>query len=372
MEKKNKVLRILNIVPNMRAAGIETFIMNVYRNIDRTKIQFDFLVHSQERQFYDDEIEQLGGKIFRLTYKDDKNFIKYIKDLNTFFKQHKEYNIVHGHMQSMLPVYLMIAKRNNVNIRIAHSHNNSYEKSFKGFILHIISRFTKYYSTNNFACSCDSGRYMFGKKIFEVVSNGINVDNFKFNKKIRDKYRDDLNLNDKFVIGHVGRFEKQKNHDFLIDIFANIVEQKENSVLLLIGEGKTKKKIKEKIDDLNLTDKVIFLGIRDDINNLMQSMDVFVLPSLYEGLGIVLIEAQSAGLNCFTTKDKVAKETNVSDNIKYIQLNNNSEEWAKEILSSKNNERSNDINMIKKDFDIKNVAHNLEIKYFNLLNGGDK
>ena len=134
---KENLVRVLNVVPNMKAAGVETFIMNVYRNIDRTKVQFDFLVHSEKKEFYDDEIEKLGGKIYRLTYKDDKNFFKYIKDLNDFFSEHKEYEIVHGHMQSMMPVYLKIAKKHNVKIRIGHSHNNSYEKSMKGILLHI-------------------------------------------------------------------------------------------------------------------------------------------------------------------------------------------------------------------------------------------
>ncbi len=153
-----KPIRILNVVPNMRAAGIETFIMNVYRNIDKNKIQFDFIVHSSKREFYDDEIEKLGGKIYRLSFKDDKNIFKYIRDLNKFFKQNPQYTIVHGHMQSMMPLYLFIAKKNGVKTRIAHSHNGNYEKTVKGFILHIFSRFSKLFSTNNFACSDVAGK----------------------------------------------------------------------------------------------------------------------------------------------------------------------------------------------------------------------
>lgn len=239
--EKNEPIRVLNFVPNMRAAGIESFIMNVYRNIDKSKIQFDFVVHNKRREFFDDEIEKLGGKIYRLTYKDDKNIFKYIKDLNDFFKDHKEYKIVHGHMQSMMPLYLYIAKKYNVQARIAHSHNGSYEKTLKGFVLHLFSRFSKYPANYYMACSEVAGKYLFGNKDFKILYNGIDIDKFKFNEDIRNKYRKDLKLEDNFVIGHIGRFELQKNHKFILEIFNDFQKEKSSAKLLLVRRRKTKK-----------------------------------------------------------------------------------------------------------------------------------
>ena len=366
MKYQNKPIRILNIVPNMRAAGIETFIMNVYRNIDRSKIQFDFLVHNKKREFYDDEIEELGGKIFRLSFKDDKNIFKYIKDLNTFFKEHKEYKIVHGHMQSMMPLYLMIAKINNIKVRIAHSHNGSYEKSIKGFILYIFSRFSKYFSSENWACSKLAGNYLFGKSNFKVIYNGIDTKKFDYNEKIRINMRKNLKLSDKLVILHVGRFEKQKNHKFIIDWYKNFLSKNKNSVLLLAGEGKLENKIKKYAYKKGVYDDIRFLGVRKDIDKLMQVADYFVLPSLYEGLPVVGIEAQYCKLECLFS-NKITNEILVNDHSKFLSINNNSYVyWTNMILNGY--ERKN-VNIIdKKKFDIKNISKNILKEYERLAN----
>ena len=356
----NKI-RILNIVPNMRAAGIETFIMNIYRNIDRDKIQFDFIVHSSEKKDYDNEIEMLGGKIYRFSFKDDKNIIKYIKDLNKFFKNHKEYKIVHGHMQSMMPLYLLIAKLNKIPVRIAHSHNNGYEKSIKGFILHVFSRLVRCFSNVNLACSKESGKYSFGRKQFKVIYNGIDIQKFTPNLNIRNAIREELNCKDKFVVGNIGRFEKQKNQIFLIDIFNEILKKDKNSVLLLFGEGKLEKKLKDKVKKLDIEDKVMFLGIKNNIQDYINAFDAFVLPSLYEGLGIVLIENQYMGKKVYTSKSVVAEETNISNLIKYINLEESAEKWANIIY----NDRFNIIEekIVNNCFDIITVSNNL-MKYY--------
>ncbi len=360
-ESKKEPIRILNFVPNMKAAGVETFIMNVYRNIDRDKVQFDFIVHNKKREFYDDEIESLGGKIYRLSYKDDKNIFKYIKDLNNFFKEHKEYNIVHGHMQSMMPLYLRIAKKHGVKTRIAHSHNNSYEKSVKGFILHILSRFSRFYSTNNYACSTDAGKYLFGKKRkFDVIYNGVNVDKFKFNKKSRQKIRDELNISkDEILIGNVGRIEKQKNQKFLLDVFHKLLDNDVKYRLLIIGTGSLENELKNYAVKLGLENKIIFKKNISNINDYMCAMDMFCLPSLYEGLGIVLIEAQLSGLKCFATDKTVANETNISNNIYYLPLDK--ERWINKILNCKLSKNRKTV--LNDDFNIKNVSTDLEERY---------
>ena len=358
-----KTIRILNIVPNMRSAGIETFIMNVYRNIDRKKIQFDFLVHNKEEEFYDAEIKKLGGKIYRFSLKDDKNIFKYIKDLNRFFKEHKEYKIIHGHMQSMMPLYLYFAKKNDIPIRIAHSHNNSYEKSLKGIVLHIFSRFSKYFSTVNLACSKESGKYLFGKREFEVINNGIDLKKFKFNKEKRKEIRKKLGIQkNEILIGNIGRMEKQKNQKFLIDVFNDSYIQKNNVKLLIIGTGSLEENLKQYAKVLKIDNKVIFLKNIKNVNDYMQAMDMFLLPSLYEGLGIVLIEAQMSGLYCLTTEGTVAIETKITPNIKYLNLDKKL--WTDEVVKYKANDRKIIINNLIEQFDISNVASTLQKKYY--------
>lgn len=364
-----KPIRVLNMVPIMRAAGIENFIMNLYRHINRDIVQFDFIVHSKEEALYDKEIEALGGKIYRFTYKDDKNFIKYVKDLNHFFKEHKEYKIIHGNMQSMMPVYLWIAKKNGVPVCIGHSHNSDYEKTKKGFILHILSRFTKYISNVNFACSQEAAKYLFGKRNYEFIPNAIDVEKFQYNEDIRKQVREELDLpQDSIVIGHVGRFDLQKNHTRLIDIFYEVSKKEPKAVLCLLGEGKLEEQIKEKVQELNLQEKVKFLGVRKDTNRLYCAMDLFVLPSLYEGLPVVGIEAQTEGLSCLLS-DSISKETNITGQVEYLPLDETNEVWAEKILqmSKKKVDRKQAYQIVKKTrFNIKenaNYMQNLYVHY---------
>lgn len=361
--EKNKPIRILNILPNMRSAGIETFVMNIYRNIDRKKFQFDFIVHNKDKEFYDDEILSLGGKIYRFSLKDDKNIIKYIRDLNNFFNQHNEYQIIHGHMQSMMPLYLKIAKEHNVKIRIAHSHNNSYERSMKGFILHILSRFTKAYSNINLACSESAGKYLFGNNEFEVVNNGIDIYKFRFNNDVREKVRKKYNIqDDEILIGNIGRMEKQKNQLFLVDLFYDLYKKNNKMKMIIIGEGKLKNKILNKIKKYRLQKNVILIERTRNVNEFMSAFDIFALPSLYEGLGIVLIEAQVAGLKCITTEKTVAKETNITKNIKYLPLNK--KKWMEEIEDIDTNyNHLIDLDDKILSFDIKNVAKKMQKIY---------
>ena len=362
---ENNIIRILNIVPNMRAAGIESFIMNVYRNIDRNKVQFDFLVHNKKREFFDDEIESLGGKIYRLSLKDDKNILKYIKDLNCFFKNHQEYKIIHGHMQSMMPLYLYLAKKNNIPVRIAHSHNGNYEKTLKGFILHLFSRFSKFFSTDNWACSEIAGKYLFGEKKFKVIYNGIDIKRFEFNEEVREQKRKELNIDDDiFVIGHIGRFELQKNHEFIIDLFNKICKSKSNVRLLLVGEGTLEEKIRDKTKKLNLENKVLFLGVRKDVNQLYQAMDLFILPSLYEGLPVVGVEAQISGLPCFFSNN-ITREVKISEETFFEKINNSEIEiWKKNILEKINENNDRKRKIFDDKFDIKKIVEEICELYY--------
>ena len=339
-----KPIRVLQIVPNMQQGGLENFIMNIYRNIDRQKVQFDFLVHYHRRQFFDDEIEKLGGMIYRFSLRDDNNIIKYIIELNKFYKKHKEYKVIHCHMSSIGFINFLIAKKNGIKIRIAHSHNSSTDKTIKGRIKRIMMLPYKYVSTLNYACSNDAGKYLYGNKKFEVIPNAIDTKNFEYNESFRKEIRDKLKLGNKLVIGNVGRFNLQKNHFFLIDIFYNIYNINKNAVLLLVGKGELENTIKEKVNKLGLEKCVYFLGIRSDINKIYQGMDIFLMPSLFEGLPLTGIEAQMSKLKCFFS-DNITKEVLQTKNqiIAVLTMDTFAENEAKnisamgEILDKQNN-----------------------------------
>lgn len=372
MSKKEEPIRILQILPGGHiCGGIENFIMNYYRNIDRSKVQFDFLVHYDEKGYYDDEIQSLGGKIYYTNVRKDKNILKYIKFLNKFFKEHREYKIIHGHMPGLAPIYFLVAKLNGVKIRIAHSHVTDTERTFKGTILKPIIKSIRFFSNVYFSCSNEAGKFMFGKRNFTVVKNAIDFEKFIFNENKRNEIRKDLKLNNEFVVGCIGRFNHQKNHTFLLDIFSEMLKTKKDSKLVLIGEGALEEKIKEKAEDLGISKNIIFLGVKDNVQDYYNVFDTFLLPTNFEGLGIVLIEAQVNSLPTYTS-DVVPEETNVSKLIHYISLKNPASYWANDILSS-NNERKNVIEDIeKKHYNIKVEAQILQDKYIGLLEGEDK
>lgn len=359
----SKPIRILHIVTYMGRGGLETMIMNYYRHINRSKVQFDFLVHRDFEADYDREILDLGGKIYRIARLNPFSF-KYHKELNDFFKNHPEYKIVHVHQDCMSSIALKAAMKNNVPIRIAHSHNANQDKNIKYLIKRFYMRSIPRYATDLFACSEDAGNWMFGGKSFEILNNAIDSDLFKFNTNIRDEIRNALNLNNKFVVGHVGRFDLQKNHSFLIDIFYEIQKIRTDSILLLIGSGDGELTIKEKVRKLNIEDKVIFMGVRNDVNKLMQAMDVFIFPSLYEGLGVVAIEAQASGLPVLKS-DKVPDECVLTSNVLTLSLNDTPELWRTKTFEIINEFKRKDvsIDIIKGYYDISSNAKWLENYY---------
>lgn len=313
-------IRILQIVPNMQSGGLETFIMNIYRNIDRDIVQFDFLVHYKEKKFYDDEIEKMGGKIYRFSLRNDNNIFKYMKELDSFFGEHKEYKVIHCHMSSIGFLIFLIAKKHGIKIRIAHSHNANTEKTFKGIVKNILIKPLKYISTINYACSEKAGKFLYGNKNFEVIPNAIDIRKFSYNEEIRKKIRKQLNLENNFVIGHIGRFCVQKNHEFLIEIFNNLCRKNSQLKLILVGEGELEKKIKNKVEQLGIQDKVVFLGIVKNANEIYQAMDCFVLPSVFEGLPVSGIEAQISGLPCVFS-DNITTEVKISKNVFFAPIN---------------------------------------------------
>lgn len=361
-------IRVLQVVTYMGRGGLETMLMNYYRNIDRNKVQFDFLTHRDERWDYDDEIESLGGKIYHLPKLNpfSKN---YLNALDKFFKEHKEYQIVHCHQDCLSGVVLKVAKKNGVRFTIAHAHSASQDKNLKYLIKVLAKKNIKKYSDKMFACGEEAGRWMFETDNFEVLNNAIDTDLYTYNKEKADKIKKEFGIENKFVVGHVGRFNYPKNHKFIIDVFNEVQKVKEDSVLMLVGDGELRPEIEQKVRDLGLSDKVIFAGIRSDVNDLMHGMDVFLFPSLYEGLGIVLIEAQAAGLKCIISEN-IPKDGVLTNDVTSISLNQSPAVWANEILKYQEYKRANNKEIIKKvNYDIKNNAKTLEHFYIENARG---
>lgn len=361
--------RILHVVGRMDRGGTETMIMNLYRKIDRSKIQFDFMVHTDDICDYDNEIKELGGKIYHINRFTGLNIKSYIKDWIEFFSNHAEYTIIHGHIGSSASIYLRIAKKFGL-FTIAHSHNTfNTEKSLKNFVYSLISYPTRYISDFFFACSEQAGIDRYGKNIinsskFKVINNAINAKEFSYCEKTRKVIREQLGVKDRFVIGHIGRFSSQKNHKKLIEIFKEINKIDKKAILLLVGDGELKQQIENKVIELGLRENVIFAGVRTDISNIVQAMDIFVFPSLYEGLGMVVIEAQAAGLPCIVS-DAIQKEAYVTNFVKSISLKSDLDTWISEILNYRNGyERKNNYYDIKtKGYDIDNTVEWIENFY---------
>lgn len=324
-------IRVLHIVTYMGRAGLETMLMNYYRNIDREKVQFDFLVHRDFEADYDAEILSLGGKIYRLP-KLNPFSKSYRKALDSFFKEHTEYKIVHSHLDCMSSIPLKYAKKNNVPVRIAHSHNSNQDRDAKYLLKLFYRNKIKKYATDLFSCSIEAGKWMFKTDNFTVLNNAIDAAKYSYNKETSAKVRADLGISDNaLVIGLVARFATQKNHNFLIDVFANLKSKNENSVLLLVGDGELKDQISAKIKNKGLESDVIFTGVRSDVNALLQAMDVFVMPSFNEGLPVSIIEAQAAGLPCLISNN-VPLECAITDNVKSLSLDETLDVWSATIL----------------------------------------
>lgn len=372
MEIKQKPLRILQVFARMDRGGAETMIMELYRNIDRSKIQFDFVVHTKDKCAFDEEIIGLGGKLYRVPKYTGINHSKYKKVWNSLFSTYPEYKIIHAHVRSTASIFLKIAKRYGLTT-IAHSHSTSNGYGIGASIKNALQKNLLSYSDFLLAASEEAGKWLFGSEAikednFFVLNNAINTEKFIFNKEIREEVRKKMKIDTKTVIGHVGNFKKEKNHKFLIDIFKEYHTINPNSILMLVGEGNLEDTIKNKVKDYGLLDSVLFLGSRSNVNELMQAMDVFVFPSLFEGLGIVAIEAQAAGLPTLVS-DTLPIEVKVTDIIDFISLNASFKEWENAIFKKTNYRREDKkIEVIQAGYDINTTVEFLKTFYLELLN----
>ena len=374
-KSKEEPIRIAHIVGKWLGGGVEAVIMNYYRHINHDKIQFDFICDNDSTNIPYEEIEKMGGKVLLIPPYQD--VVKYHKELKKVL-QDGNYRVVHSHINTLSVFSLCAAKCAGVPVRIAHSHSTTNKKEKKKNLMKQVLRpFSKVFATDYMCCSELAGRWLFGDKEYNkenvyLLNNAIDLEKFKYDESLKKKKRKELGIkNSTLVIGHIGRFVAQKNHDFLIDIFNEIHKQNADSILLLAGQGPLVENIKNKVKELQLEDNVKFLGQRRDANELYQAFDVFLLPSLYEGLPVVGVEAQAAGLLSYLSDD-MTKETKVLDITKFMSLNNTPEEWASNILNDINKYKRIDTSqeMTAKSFNIKEEAKKLEEYYLKLYDDG--
>lgn len=352
----------------LNRGGIESYMMNYYRNFDRNKIQIDFVSIGMQKSVYDDEIESLGGKIYYVPKK-SRNYLGYINSLRNIFKS-GNYKIVHTHMDAMGMTVLKEAKKCKIPVRIAHSHNTKHLTN--NFIKLKINEYARKninkYATHMFACSDLAGKWLFGESVYnqgrvEIVRNAIDIDKFIYDKNKRYNLRFKYGIsNDEIVIGHVGRFDYQKNHEFIVDFFAKLNSNKYK--LILVGDGHLKEKIKMKIRDKAIKNNVIIIDSCDNVNELYNIFDIFILPSHFEGLGIVAIEAQVNGIPCIVSSN-VPKEVKISEHIEFLSIEN-TEPWCKMVdkCIEKNKSRIIDSEFVtNRGYNIKFEAKKMQEKY---------
>ena len=357
------MIRVLQCVNNMHRAGLETMLMTYYRHIDRKEIQFDFLTHRPEESDYDAEIIDLGGRVYYAPRLYPQNYPSYFQYMKRFFSEHPEYKIVHSHIDSMSFLPLLTAQKAGVPVRIAHSHNTSLDKDYKYLMKEAFRWRLPYIATDYLACGTEAGKYMFGDREFLVIPNAIEACKFRFNSTIREKTRRMLGVEHKYVIGCVGRLTKQKNISFMLAVFNEICKSDKSSVLMVVGGGEEESELKNYAKKLGISHRVFFLGVRDDVNHLYQAMDLFVMPSLYEGLPVVGIEAQFSDIHCIFSAN-ITKEVRLSRKAHFLSLNRGISEWADCILKLKNRSGKRIPNFECSKYDIEQSKSILEQFYF--------
>lgn len=364
------MIRILQIMSSLKMNGTETFIMNLYRNIDHSKVMFDFLVFSGMKEGFYDEIISLGGNVFFLPKRRD-GMNRYFKALDLFFRQHaKDYDAVHYNVSSHTSVApLIYARKYGVGTRIIHCHNANCS-GFHNKLIHRINRLRiKSLATHFLACSSAAAKwgYAFSGALKEakVITNGITFSKFAFNNDVREHYRKKLEINGKLAVLHVGTFNPIKNHSFLLEIFKGITSIRKDAVLLCVGEGQLQTNIKEKASSLGIEKRVKFLGRRTDVASLMMAADVMVFPSHHEGLGIVVIEALAASLPCLVSTG-VPCEVGVSEKVRFLPLTAGSEEWAREAITLADTKRNETLDDRLRAFSIENTVEQMNDIYLNI------
>lgn len=364
--------KVLVIGLSNNLGGVECFIMNYFRNINRNKIHMDFLIY-EEHCVFEDEIVKSGSKIYKIQESRYKKLFVFRKKQNELFRQlSSKYDCIWMNDCSLANAFdLRIAQKYGFERRIFHSHNNRHmrndkKKKFYELIHNINKLLIGNWATDFWACSEEAGKFCFLKKEqesnkFKVIPNAIEMEKYYYNPKVRLEYRNSMNANGKIIIGNVGRLHFQKNQSFLIDIFSTFSKNHDNAELWLVGDGEDKERLMQKVHSLELDSKVKFIGIRNDVSNLMQAMDIFLLPSIFEGLGIVLIEAQTEGLRVLASDQVIPQRVKITDLLTFVSLENNAEKWSEVIEKNLDIPRENMKNKLEhSEYNIKYAAEKLE------------
>lgn len=331
-------IRILQCVTIMNRNGLENRLMDIYRNIDRTRIQFDFMTNRTEPGEFDEEIKQLGGRVYHMSRIAPRSFFRYIGELRTFFQEHPEYQIVHSHLNTLSTWPLLMAKKAGVPVRIAHSRNASMDRNIKMLYKAFSRLFINGQATDRFACSRSAGIWLFGKRqvekdTFRVIPNAIQLDRFLYSEEKRQNMRAELGIGEnELAIVCVARFSPQKNHAYLLRIFREIQNRNPESKLYLVGQGELEQDIRNQIAQLGIQNHVVFLGSRSDVGAVLTAMDAFLFPSFYEGFGTVMIEAQCSALPMLAS-DSIPSETKLCDSVEFASIREEPTVWADKLLA---------------------------------------
>lgn len=319
-----KPIRIVHNIASLHLGGSQAFVMNVYRNIDRSKVQFDFVVTPETKEGFYDEITNLGGKIFTCPRYKGTNHIQYNKWWDDFFNKHPEYKVIHGHVRSTASIYLKIAKKHEL-VTIAHSHSTSNGNGISAIVKRIIQMPIRKQADFLFACSDKAGKWLFGEKAitqqnYYMIPNGVDLKRFEFDINKRNQMRMTLGIKeDTMILGHIGRLSTPKNHKFLLNVFNQYHKINSNSKLLLVGDGELFESIKQHINKLDINDAVIMTGSKQNTEDYYQIMDIFLFPSLWEGLPVSVVEAQANGLQCIIS-DVITHDVDLTALIQYLPL----------------------------------------------------
>ena len=366
--ENNKPIRVLQMTASLFRGGSQNMIVNLYKAIDRDKIQFDFIVDHPELDDLKVTVESLGAKVYTMPSFKVINIFEVVKAWKSFFKEHPEYKIIHSHSRSYASIYLKIAKQFNLKT-IIHSHNTSNGDGIKAKIKNLLQYRLRYIADYFFGCSKNAGLWLFGEEIvnsdkFYIINNAVDADKFKFDNRVREEYRKKFNLDNNKVYIQVGEFNDQKNHNFTIDFFSKVLEKEPSSKLYLVGTGEYFEKIKNRISEEKIENSIILLGRRDDVNNLLCMADVYIMPSIFEGLSLAAIEAQTSGINCLLS-DCVSKDVDITNTCKFLPLE--LDKWIDACLKQDNIRHNNYQKIIDAGYDTKTSAKWLEEFYSKIV-----
>lgn len=349
------MIRVLHMIGSLNIGGSQAMVMNLYRNIDRSRIQFDFIIDRPNELYYANEITKLGGKIYTLPVFNGKNICEVKNSWKMFFEKHKEYKILHSHVRSYASIYLPIAKKYGLKT-IIHSHSTSNGKGIKSYVKRVMQYPLRFQADYFMGCSELAGKWLFGSRITEsnkyhMIQNAIDTEEYLVNPEIRQRYRKELDLDENIVYGHVGRFHESKNHMFLLDVFQGIHILQPESKLILVGDGELRSGIEKKIQELNLGDSVILMGNRNDVYKILMAFDCFLFPSRWEGLPVTVVEAQASGLHCLIS-DTITKDVNISELVSYLPIDCGVDMWIKTAIDISKKRINVRDKIIKSGFDV--------------------